>query len=239
MGFRIELTESIAALAADAAEESPRALITAAPRCWTVFTNSPVSQSWSPMTSGTGLPPISALRASGNWVAEWLPQTARLVTSSGPTPAFAASSPLPRFWSRRIIANQRSAGTSGALLRAMRQLVLHGLPTTSTWTPAAATSPMTRPCSEKIFAFTPSRSLRSIPSLRGIAPTSSAHSTPSKARRGSLVATTSLRSGKAQSSSSMTTPSSAFMAGSTSSNRRTRGWSGPSRWPEPIRKTRA
>ena len=32
-------------LAADAAEDAPRALMMAAPRCWTVVMNSPLSQS--------------------------------------------------------------------------------------------------------------------------------------------------------------------------------------------------
>ena len=39
----------------------------------------------------------------------------------------------------------------------------------------------------------------------------------------------------AQSSSSIATPSSAFIAGSISSNRSTTGWSGPSSWPDAMR----
>ena len=86
------------------------------------------------MTSGAGLPPILAFAKSGNWVAEWLPQMATLVTSRRARPAFLASCVLARFSSSRVIANQRSAGTSGAFDRAIRQLVLHGLPTTRTRT---------------------------------------------------------------------------------------------------------
>ncbi len=43
-----------------------------------------------------------------------------------------------RFSSRRVMANQRSLGTSFALFIAMRQFVLHGFPTTSTRTSLAA-----------------------------------------------------------------------------------------------------
>ena len=67
-------------------------------------------------------------------MAEWFPQMATLVTEDTGTPALRASWPLARFSSRRVMANQRSPGTSGALERAIRQLVLQGLPTTSTRT---------------------------------------------------------------------------------------------------------
>ena len=134
------------------------------------------------------------------------------------------------------MANQRSAGTSGALDRAMRQLVLQGLPTTRTRTSEAALAAMARPWGLKMPPLTLSRSPRSMPALRGMEPTSRAHDVPSKAVLRSEVATMSLTRGKAQSSSSMTTPSSAFMAGSISSRRSTTGWSGPSSWPEAMRK---
>ena len=74
------------------------------------------------------------------------------------------------------MANHRSAGTSGAFDRAMRQFVLQGLPTTSTRTSQAAFAAIASPCGLKIPPFTPSRSLRSMPALRGIDPTSSAQS---------------------------------------------------------------
>ena len=134
------------------------------------------------------------------------------------------------------MANQRSAGTSGALERAMRQFVLQGLPTTRMRTSEAAFSAMARPWGLKIPPFTLSRSPRSMPALRGMEPTSSAHEVPSKAVLRSEVATTSASSGKAQSSISMTTPSSTPMAGSISSRRSTTGWSAPRSWPEAMRK---
>ena len=133
------------------------------------------------------------------------------------------------------MANQRSAGTSGALERAMRQLVLQGLPTTRMRTSEAAFSAMARPCGLKMPPLTLSRSPRSMPALRGMEPTRSAQDVPSKAVLRSEVATMSCSSGKAQSSSSMTTPSSTFMAGSISSRRSTIGWSWPSSWPEAMR----
>ena len=126
------------------------------------------------------------------------------------------------------MANQRSAGTSGAFDRAIRQLVLHGLPTTSTRTSLAAWSLIAWPCGLKIPPFTERRSPRSMPALRGIEPTSSAHDAPSNAVLRSAVASMPTSSGCAPSSSSITTPSSAGSAGSISSSRSTTGWSGPS-----------
>ncbi len=179
---------------------------------------------------------MRALAKSGNWVAEWLPQMAMLVTSATGAPDFAASCALARFSSRRVMANQRSAGISGALDRAMRQFVLQGLPTTRMRTSEAALSAMARPWGLKMPPFTLSRSPRSMPAFRGTEPTSSAHEVPSKAVLRSDVATMSSTRGKAPSSSSMTTPSSTRMAGSISSRRSTIGWSSPRSWPEAMRK---
>ena len=74
-----------------------------------------------------------------------------------------------------------------------------------------------------------------MPALRGTAPTKSAYEAPLKAAAGSLVASIPLSSGKAQSSSSMTTPARAFMAGSISSSWRITGWPAPSISPDAIR----
>src|SRR6185437_6476249 len=62
------------ALAADAAEEDPRASMMAAPRLATVGMNVFSSQSWSSTTSAAMRPPTSAWNRSGYCVAEWLPQ---------------------------------------------------------------------------------------------------------------------------------------------------------------------
>src|SRR5260370_42432317 len=128
VGFQMLFTESITALAADAADDEPRASITAAPRFCTVSMNLPLSHPWSLITSKGERPAIFALRASGYCVVEWLPQTPRFLTTPTGTPAFLASSVLARFSSSRVMANQRSGSISGALDRAIRQLVLHGLP---------------------------------------------------------------------------------------------------------------
>ena len=48
-------------------------------------------------------------------VDEWLPQIAMWLTSPTEAPALAASALLARLWSSAVIANQRSAGMSGAL----------------------------------------------------------------------------------------------------------------------------
>ena len=56
-----KLILNLAALAADAALDAPRALITAAPRCWTVLRKSPCSHCSSPIASTAGRPSICAL----------------------------------------------------------------------------------------------------------------------------------------------------------------------------------
>ena len=74
---------------------------------------------------------------------------------------------------------------SGALLAAIRQLVLAGLPTTSTFRSDAAWSFSAWPWGLKIPPLASSRSLRSMPLVRGRAPTSRAMLTPSNAWLGS------------------------------------------------------
>ena len=66
----------------------------------------------------------------------------------------------------------------GALFMAMRQLVLQGLPTTMMRTSGAALRWMAWPWPMKILPLMPSRSLRSMPALRGTLPTSNAQLTP-------------------------------------------------------------
>src|ERR687897_3032852 len=121
---------SMAAWAADAADEKPRALMRAAPRCWTVGMNSPSSHAWSlPTASNAGLPPTSAWNTSGYWVAEWLPQTVILVTSATAAPALAASCALARLWSSRVMAVDPSRGPPGGLFLGVRALgVARGAP---------------------------------------------------------------------------------------------------------------
>ncbi len=58
----------------------------------------------------------------------------------------AASWERPRFSSSMVMANHRSGGISGALAAAIRQLVLHGLPTTRMRTSVAALRAMALPC---------------------------------------------------------------------------------------------
>ena len=69
-------------------------------------------------------------------VGEWLPHTPMWEMSLTGTASFAASWAIARLWSRRIIDVNRSRGMSGALFIAIRQFVLAGLPTTSTFTSA-------------------------------------------------------------------------------------------------------
>ena len=107
---------------------------------------------------------------------------------------------------------------------AIRQFVLHGLPTTRTRASAAALFWIACPCPVKIFPLMPRRSPRSIPALRGTLPTSKDQLAPEKPSLISHVGRMSLSKGKAPSSSSMTTPSSAFIPGSISMRLRATGW---------------
>ena len=116
---------------------------------------------------------------------EWLPHTTRSWTSSTPTPSLSASCATARFSSSRVIAVKRSDGMSGALLSAISALVLAGLPTTSTRTSSAAPAFSASPWGLKICPLASSRSARSIPFVRGRAPTSRATFTPSNAFTGS------------------------------------------------------
>src|SRR6476620_1833459 len=116
--------------AAEAAEDEHRASMIAAPRLATVGMKVVSSQSWSPTTSAALRPPTSAWKRSGYCVAEWLPQIVIFLISVTGTPSLAASWLIARLWSRRVRAEKRSGGMSGALLIAMSALVLAGLPVT-------------------------------------------------------------------------------------------------------------
>src|SRR3954468_10139195 len=120
--------------AADAADDEPRASMIAAPRLATVGMNVFSIQSWSPTTSAALRPPTWAWNRSGYCVAEWLPQIVMWVTSETAAPVLAASWEIARLWSRRVSAENRSLGMSGALLNAISALVLAGLPVTPTRT---------------------------------------------------------------------------------------------------------
>ena len=231
-------TWSMAALAAEAALDAPRASMMAAPRFCTVGMKSFSTQAM-PTRSSAGEPPTVAWCRSGYMVGEWLPQMARPEMSVTAAPVLAASCAKARLWSRRVMAVKLRGSSAGALCCAIRQLVFAGLPTTSTFASRLAWSFSALPCTEKIAAFASSRSLRSMPGPRGLEPTRSAMSVPSKATFGSSVATMPRSSGNAQSSISMTTPRRASMAGGISSSCSTTGRSAPSMAPEATRKTSA
>lgn len=178
-------TWSMAALAAEAAEDAPRASMIAAPRLATVGMKSSASHFWSLTTSAAFLPATSAWKMSGYWVAEWLPQIVSLRSSETGVPVFFESCESARLWSRRVIAVKRSRGTSGAAAWAISALVLAGLPTTRTLMSSAAWSLMALPCGLKMPPLASRRSPRSMPFVRGRAPTRSATFAPSKATFGS------------------------------------------------------
>ena len=188
------------------------------------------------MTSVAGLPPILAFLKSGYWLSLWLPQIAMWLTSPTSTPAFLASCEAARFWSSRVMANQRSAGTLGACDLAIRALVLHGLATVRTRTSGPAASLIACPWLVKIGPLARIRSARVMPSLRGIPPMKMTQSAPSNATRASSDALTSARVGNAQSSSSMMVPVRAGRAGVISRRLSATGRSGPNTAPEASRK---
>ena len=111
----------------------------AAPRLATVGMKVFSSQSWSPTASAALRPPTSAWKRSGYCVAEWLPQIVIFVMSVTGAPVLAASCEIARLWSSRVSAEKRYCGMSGALLIAIRALVLAGLPVTPMRTSSAAT----------------------------------------------------------------------------------------------------
>ena len=82
---------STVALAADAADDSPRASMMAAPRLATVGMNVSAIQAWSFTASAALWPPTRALNRSGYCVAEWLPQMVMCEISVTETPSLAAS----------------------------------------------------------------------------------------------------------------------------------------------------
>src|SRR5262249_3760397 len=96
-------------------------------------------QDWSLTTSAAFLPPTSAWNTSGYWVAEWLPQIVIFLMSVTAAPVLLASWLIARLWSRRVSAENRSRGMSGALVIAISAFVLAGLPVTPTRTSCAAT----------------------------------------------------------------------------------------------------
>src|ERR1700752_264685 len=126
------LAASVVADAADAADEAPRASMIAAPRLATVGMKSFSIHAWSLTTSAAFLPPTSAWKMSGYWVAEWLPQMVIFLMSVTAAPVFLASWEIARLWSRRVSAENLSCGMSGGWLMAINALVLAGLPVTPT-----------------------------------------------------------------------------------------------------------
>src|SRR5437762_4527116 len=127
-------TWSIAAFAALAAEERPRASMMAAPRFCTVGMKVDSSQDWSLIMGQSFLPSASAWNTSGYWVAEWLPQTVTLRIDDTGLPTFCASCVVARLWSRRIMPVNCVGLRLGAFFIAIRQFVFAGLPTTNTFT---------------------------------------------------------------------------------------------------------
>src|SRR4051794_17244404 len=85
-----ERTWSTAALAADAADDAPRASMIAAPRLATVGMNVLSSHSRS-TCSATVRPLALAWKRSGYWVAEWLPQMVIRLMSATPTLSLVAT----------------------------------------------------------------------------------------------------------------------------------------------------
>src|SRR5207302_1647062 len=117
----------------------------------------------------------------------------------------------------------------------MRQLVLHGFPTTTTRTDDAAYRWMALPSSTKIGPFLRIRSPRSMPGPRGTDPTRSTQSAWSCVSARSADALTRSSSGYAPSSSSMSTPLALSIICGMSARRRSISVSGPNISPDAMR----
>ena len=140
----------MAAFAADAAEDAPRASMMAAPRFATVGRNVPSTHAWSFTASYAFFPPTSQWKRSGYWVVEWLPQMVILRTSATVAPSFCAICVMARLWSRRVIAVNRPGSRPGAFCWAINELVFAGLPTTRIFTSFFADSDNALPWGLKI-----------------------------------------------------------------------------------------
>eukprot|EP00955_Chlamydomonas_euryale_P071139 360973-Chlamydomonas_euryale.AAC.10 len=115
------------------ADDSPRALMIAAPRCCTVEMNSPSSHASSDTASRMGLSTTVPWLTSGYWVLEWLPQMMTFFTCVTGTPTRSATCASALLWSRRVIHVMSAGGMLGACSLRMSALVLAGFATTSTW----------------------------------------------------------------------------------------------------------
>src|SRR5688572_2602266 len=109
----------MAAFAALAADDSPRASMIAAPRFCTVGMNCDSSHGWSLIIGQTFLPSASAWKRSGYCVAEWFPQTVTFLMEVTGLPSFAASWPVALLWSRRIMPVNCAGLRLGAFFIAM------------------------------------------------------------------------------------------------------------------------
>src|SRR6188474_1770083 len=117
----------MAAEAADAADDAPRALMMAAPRCCTVGMKAS-SYHLRSTSECAGLPSTRQKLMSGYWVEEWLPQISILRIFVTWPPVFSASWDTARLWSSRVIAVKLRGFRSLALARAIMALVFAGLP---------------------------------------------------------------------------------------------------------------
>ena len=134
-----------------------------------------------------------------------------------------ASWHLARFSSSLVNAWKLRGSKLGACESAINAFVLHGFPTTITLHVGLATSFNALPCSAKMAPFMSSKSPRSIPGPRGLAPINSAQSASANTFLQSMPMSTSLNNGNKESSSSIATPSSAVLLRSLPSKRNTTG----------------
>ncbi len=196
-----------------------------------------------PTRSRAGWPSTLAWKMSGYWVAEWLPQMDRLVTDvtrdarlgrhlgDGPVVVEAGhGGELP--------GGTRPLGPCPALWAAIKQLVLAGLPTTSTRDVAVGAGGQ----SLALDAEDGPVGFQEVPAFHALAPG------PRPDQHGDLGVAEGLirvgtredarNRGKAQSSSSITTPFRAPMAAGTSKRRKATGCCGPSIKPLATLKSR-
>lgn len=163
---------SIAALAAEAAEDDLRAAMIAAPLCYTVGMNCLLYQSrvkWLLMSSLA----TWVYLVSGNIVEEWLPQIITCSTADTGFCTYSANQYCALLWSSLVIAVKflLSSPCLQACFIVIKALVLAGLPTTRILHPLEAFSPIAQPVEVNILPFSLNRSPLSIPGPLGLAPT--------------------------------------------------------------------
>jgi len=172
---------SMAELPADAALDAPLNSMISAPLFWMVDVNGPVTHASSLMVLSRSLPLTLPAFIYGYMVGLWLPKMPMLLMLLTSVFNLSLSCDSALLWSSLLIAVIAVLSNLLNLLDAIRQLVLHGLPTTTAFRLGCATASSACPRSTNILPLSLIKSERSIPFALGLDPIKSAYLTPSNA----------------------------------------------------------